>query len=167
MDATTTYEIAKTSIRSAIAQVDAPLALGAALAALLSSLYTVANIVLLSVLAAATLLDLVTGALVAWKLGQFQSRKLWGGFVGKLLRFVLIILAALLDLAFRALAPEAAGAVVNLAPVLKFALSAGIFAEAISIVTNIQKSEGDLPLIRVVLRAVQRLNPGKKPGPGA
>jgi phage-related holin len=112
-------------------------------------------------------LDLVTGIARAYLDPHevYTQRRLWGGLVGKLLRFTLVLLAALLDWTLVFVFPYSAEAISRFMPTTKGAFVWLIVAEASSILENIRHSQGDAVVPAVLMRTLDRLRVGGKEPP--
>jgi phage-related holin len=112
-------------------------------------------------------LDLVTGIARAYLDPNevYTQRRLWGGLVSKLLRFTLVLLAALLDWTMVFAFPYSAEAISRFMPTTKGAFVWLIVAEASSILQNIRHSQGDAVVPAVLMRTLDRLRVGGREPP--
>lgn len=141
-------------------------ALGTA-AALISVFFGAKNVGCLIVTLLVMTLDLVTGIARAYldPREAYTQRRLWGGLVGKLLRFTLVLLAALLDWTMVFAFPYSTEAISRFMPTTKGAFVWLIVAEAGSILENIRHSQGDAVVPAVLMRTLDRLRAGGKEPP--
>ncbi|MCP8970579.1 phage holin family protein [Ectobacillus ponti] len=84
----------------------------------------------------AMLLDIVTGVAAAWKEGKLYSRNAWWGYVRKLFVFVLIMLAAIIDLLLKL------DGVVTYGTIFFYTIN-----EALSIVENVTRVGLNVPSV--------------------
>jgi phage-related holin len=154
------------SLRSlAAVPVDAQGAIGAAIVASIGWAFGAANLGLLSVVLLAMLMDLIVGALraVVDPLESFAPEKLYGGFVGKLFRILLIPTASLVDwLVIASPMPLPEGYETTF-PVTAFVMYGLAAAELTSTLSKF-KDGGVAPgLIAAVIRQLDRLKTGEEP----
>lgn len=142
--------------------------LGAAAAAgavALGWLFGAANVALLWVVGSAMLLDLVTGAMkaVVDPLEEFSAARLYGGFLGKLFRTLLIPAASLVDWLFIASPLPLPAGYETAFPVTAMAM-VGLAAAEITSVLNKLKDGGVAPgLVAAIIRHIDRIRTGTEP----
>ncbi len=159
------------SLKKAAVPMGAPAEAGAAalgtVAALISVSFGAKNVGFLIVTLMVMTLDLVTGIARAYLDPNevYTQRRLWGGLVSKLLRFTLVLLAALLDWTMVFAFPYSAEAISRFMPTTKGAFVWLIVAEASSILQNIRHSQGDAVVPSVLMRTLDRLRVGGREPP--
>lgn len=133
--------------------------------AVLGAAFGAANVALLWVVGLAMLLDLIAGALKAVidPLRKFDGAKLYGGFLGKLFRLLLVPTASLVDWLYIASPLPLPHGYAEAYPVTAFALVALAAAEITSTLDKL-KDGGVAPgLISVVMRHLDRIKAGEEP----
>lgn len=141
----------------------ATVGIGAAIVAIASGMASVVNAVLIIVLILAMLLDMLSRMGRIYRsqgLERFSADKFVGGLVGKLMRLGVVMLAALLDIAFSVLFPLSGDTITRLTPTTKGALAYLLVGEGVSVLNNIRHSEGDDAIPALVVRALDRLRRG-------
>lgn len=137
----------------------------AGVVAVLGFAFGAANVAMLWVVGLAMLLDLVTGALKAVDspVEVFSVQKLYGGFIGKLFRLLLIPAASLIDwLVVASPLPLPDGYAATF-PVTAFAM-VGLAAAEITSVLNKLRDGGVAPeLIAEIMRRLDRIRTGEEP----
>lgn len=145
--------------------VDSTGAASAGVAALIGWAFGSANTGLLWVVGGAMLLDLVAGAIGAIRdpLQAFSTKKLYGGFVGKLFRVLLIPAASLVDWLVIASPLPLPNGYAHAFPVTAFTLVALAAAELTSVLNKLRDGGADPGLIAVIMRHLDRIRTGTEP----
>lgn len=124
-----------------------------------------ANVMLLWVVGLAMLLDLITGALKAIDspVEVFSVHKLYGGFIGKLFRILMIPAASLIDWLLIASPLPLPESYASTFPITAFAM-VGLAAAELTSVLNKLRDGGVAPeLIAAVIRHLDRMRTGSEP----
>lgn len=154
------------NLRSLVqAPVDTTGAATAGVAAIIGWAFGSANVGLLWIVGAAMLLDLVAGAVNAVRdpRDKFNVAKLYGGFIGKLFRVLLIPAASLIDWLFIASPLPLPEGYATAFPVTALAL-VGLAAAELTSVLNKLRDGGVTPgLIAAIMRALDRVRTGQEP----
>jgi hypothetical protein len=137
----------------------------AGVAAVVGWAFGSANVGLLWVVGAAMLLDLVAGAVGAIidPLQAFSTKKLYGGFIGKLFRVLLIPAVSLIDWLVIASPLPLPEGYAQAFPITALALVGLAAAELTSVLNHLRHGGVDPGLIAVVMRHLDRIRTGAEP----
>lgn len=154
------------SIRSLFsAPVETTGAVGAGLVVLLGWAFGSANVALLWVVGLTMLLDLVVGSMhaVVDPLAQFDVHKLYGGFIGKLFRSLLIPTASLVDWLYIVSPLPLPEGYSTAFPVTSLVMVGLAAAELTSVLNHFRAGGVPLGPIAVIARGLDRMKLGEEP----